>query len=246
MIYIAIVEDTDADAQILQEHLKRYDQEHHEGFQVVRFRTAEELLSGYQPVYHLILMDIDMPGMNGMEAAQQLRLLDDTTALMFTTNLSQYAIKGYEVNALDYLLKPIDYYSFSMKLKRVLSIIRRMNTESIGVPTKDGMIKLDIAGIYYVEIITHQLIWHCEDGLYKSRGVMKDVEEKLLSHQFARCNNGYLVNLRHVTALQDDEVTVGRDVLRISRPRKKAFTQALARYMGGQDSCILFMKNTNL
>lgn len=245
MYYIAIVEDTEEDAKALRDHLDRYAAERRESFQVTRFRSGEDLLRDYRPIYQLILMDIDLPGITGMAAAEELRKLDRVTALMFTTNLSQYAVKGYEVGALDYLLKPIDYLSFSMKLQRALAMIQRSGAAYLAVPVKDGMIKLNIASIYYVEIITHQLIWHCADGVYCSRGVMKDVGERLLTYQFARCNNSYLVNLRHVTALRGDEITVGGDVIRISRPRKKAFLQALTNYMGGPDVCILSTKNSN-
>lgn len=242
---IAIVEDTDSDARLLQSHLDRYSQLHQQSFTITRFRDGREFLGQYQPVYGLILLDIDLPGINGMEVAQRLRELDSHVLLMFTTNLSQYAVKGYAVNALDYLLKPIDYYSFSMKFQRALAIAQRDCGHFLTVNTKNGLVKLDIRKILYVEVMTHQLLWHTESEVVESRGALKDVEEALIPHQFARCNSGYLVNLRHVTALQDDDVVVGTETLRISRPRKKAFTQALTRYLGGQSACIHFTKNSN-
>ena len=126
MVKIAIIEDSQIDREALKRTLQRFSTR--EGLEIVvdEFESAVQFFMKYQPVYDLIFMDIDMPQMNGMEAAQRLRRLDKRVLLVFVTNMAQYAIKGYEVDAIDFILKPIDEYSFALKLQRVLARLREI------------------------------------------------------------------------------------------------------------------------
>jgi len=119
---IAVIEDEDVHAAKLEENLSLYQKEYHCEFRVVRFRTAEDFLADYRSAYAVVFMDIQLPGMNGMEAAFKLRTLDKTVSLIFITSLSQYAQKGYEVDAVGYLLKPVSYYDFSLKFRKALDL----------------------------------------------------------------------------------------------------------------------------
>ena len=107
MLRIATVEDDANDLEALRTHLSRYEKENGLKFQVTEFRDGEDIVTDYSADYDLILMDIEMAFLNGMKAAEKIRELDKDVIIIFITNMPQYAIQGYKVNALDYMLKPI-------------------------------------------------------------------------------------------------------------------------------------------
>ena len=125
MIRVAIVEDDDSFAANVKEYLQQYAQETGEKIDSVRYTDGDALVTDYKGNYDIILMDIEMGLMNGMEDAELVRSVDDEVTIIFVTNMAQYAIKGYAVRALDYLLKPISYPAFSECLKKAVSRIRK-------------------------------------------------------------------------------------------------------------------------
>lgn len=116
MIRIAIADDDAAFLAKIQKYIQKYQKENGEDIQLTAFSDAKELIEGYSPVYDIVILDIEMPGMNGMEAAEKIRQADEDVVLMFITNMIQYAIRGYSVGALDFVMKPVNYYTFSLKL----------------------------------------------------------------------------------------------------------------------------------
>ena len=122
MFRIAIVEDDTSCAEQLEEYLRRYGREAGEELEVCRFSDGLELADGYRPIYDLILLDIEMPHLDGMTAARKIREADSEVLLLFITNMAKYAISGYEVEALGFMLKPVNYFALSLKLKKPFPI----------------------------------------------------------------------------------------------------------------------------
>ena len=112
---IAIVEDENESAQVLERYIKKYALESGQELNVVRFGNAADFLSDYKSVYAVVFMDIQMPKLNGMDGAIELRKIDKTVSIVFVTSLMQYAQRGYEVDAVSFLVKPFNYYDFSLK-----------------------------------------------------------------------------------------------------------------------------------
>lgn len=233
MYYIAIVEDEQEYAEQLQTFLEQYGDEHNLRFKVTVFGDGAEILEEYQPIYDLILLDIEMPQVNGMDAAERIRNQDQDVVMMFITNIASYAIRGYEVGALDYVMKPITYYGFAMRLGRALKRVKQREQKEILLPLADGVKKLQIQQIYYVEVQNRILHFHTDEGEYLIRGTMQKVEEELAGYSFARCNHWYIVNLRHVTEVRKNIVVVAGHELEISRRNRTPFLKALTEYVGG-------------
>lgn len=232
MIKVAIVEDEEKEVQLLQHYLEQYGKKYGETFSIVRYANAIDFLTGYRSIYDIVFMDIELPLMNGMEACFKLREMDQKINIIFVTNMAQYAVKGYEVQAFYYIVKPISYYNLESCLSRVIRQIRLNGEDEIKVNLQKGVVRISIARLLYIEVVGHHLIWHTQDGIYESSGTLKSVEDKLPA-TFSRCNNCYLVNLRHVTSVNGYEAKVGDEVLAISHPRRKPFMHDLNEYLGG-------------
>ena len=151
MIRIAIVEDEAAVRQQLEGYVQRYTRQYGTEFEVHLFEDGIEILDDYRPVYDLILLDVEMKHLDGMETAQRIRALDNEVNLIFITNMAQYAIKGYAVGALDYVLKPVPYFAFSQQLQKAEVQLRRRARHYLAVPVEGGLRRLDTASIYYIE-----------------------------------------------------------------------------------------------
>lgn len=230
MISIALVEDDRHYSDELTAYLHRYEQESGERFQISVFTDGDEIVEKYTASYHIILMDIEMKFMDGMSAAEEIRKKDREVIIMFITNMPQYAMKGYQVDALDYILKPVSYPVFKQRLERAIERISVRKHNYITISVKGGFQKLNADEILYVEINIHDLIFHTVHGEFSTAGSMKKVEEQL-KDGFYRCNKCYLVNLKYVDGIQNNDVVVNGNVLQVSRAKKKGLLQALNMYM---------------
>ena len=234
MIRIAMVEDEAAVREQLQGYIQRYTRQYGTEFAVTEFSDGVEILDAYRPVYDIVLLDVEMKHLDGMETARRIRALDADVVLIFITNMAQYAIKGYAVGALDYVLKPVPYFAFSQQLQKAVEKVRRHARHYLAVPVEGGLRRLDTVQIYYWESEGHRVHFYTEDGEFTAPGALKTFEEKLAACPFARCNSGYLVNLAQVRGVQQGVVEVGPYELQVSRPKRKSFLAALADYIGGE------------
>lgn len=233
MTRVAIIDDEERERETLSDAFLRLSSELGVSIEPITFDSPTIFLADYDHSYDLVCMDIDMPEQNGVSAAHRLRELDADVPLVFVTNMAQMAIRGYEVRALDFILKPVNYYSLSMKMRSILTLIDNKRTRNLVFPTADGFISIKTDEIQYVEVRGHYLFFHTDQGLIRQRGSMREWEEKLEGLPFERCNNCYLVSMPRVSSVAGDEVRVGDDWLKMSRPKKKAFLESLADYMGG-------------
>lgn len=233
MIWVAIVEDEPPCQERLVTFLEQFSVEHNVPIQTEVFSDGLHFLEHYCPKYDVILMDIQMPGLDGLTIAKRLRELDQDVILIFITNMAQFALKGYEVQAYDFVVKPVVYPAFAQKLERVVRILNRRPSKYIMLPLDGTMRKLPTADILYIEMSHHRLYCHTVDGVCQMPfGTIAALEEQLATAAFARCNSGYLVNLRHVSAIARDSIVVGGDTLPVSRPRKKEFLKILNEFVG--------------
>lgn len=232
MIRIGIVEDESHYRDQLIAYLRQFEQERGEKVDIVTFLDGDEIVENYSSQFDIILMDIQMKFMDGMTAAEEIRKLDSKVVIIFITSMAQYAIKGYEVDALDYVLKPISYFQFSQRLNRALERMKKREDRFITVAVKEGIKRLKVSDLYYVESRGHILEFHSKHGEFTTVGTMKELEEMFSNLHFFRANNGYLINLEHVEGVNDSCAIVNEQNLLISRRKKKLFMEALSNYWG--------------
>lgn len=232
MLRIAVVEDDAPTREKLCTLIRDHASSKGKDLAVTPLEDGSSLLGGALSGYDIIFLDIMLPGLTGMEVAERIRAGDPDVVLVFVTNAAQYAIKGYAVGALDFVLKPVNPYEFLVKLERALERAAQRRQRPITLQTADGVQVLSSRDILYVETRDRKLFYHTTRGCFAVRSSMQSAEALLGSLRFVRCNQCYLVNLRHVQSVQGDFVTVGRDRLEVSRRQRAAFLEAMLQYVG--------------
>ena len=232
---IALVEDDELHRAQISGEIQTYFPELGEICEFHAFENGSDLLDRYDAVggYDLLLLDIKLPGMDGVSVAREIRRHDEKVLIVFITSMTSYALQGYSVRALDYILKPINRISFRNVLDHARELFRQRTENFITVTTGEGLIKLDISQIYYIETEKHAVRLYYTKGSFHINDTLKSIEEKLKNAPFCRCNNCYLVNLAHVERVRKDTVIVAGHELAFSRLRYKPFMEALTNYMGG-------------
>lgn len=228
-VNIAVVEDNSQDYIRLKECLDSYCHTAHTDFSIHHFDSGESFLRSEIP-FHLIFMDIELPGINGLETSKRLREKNEDAVLVLITNMVQYAIHGYEVRAVDYIVKPVIYEQLSLKMTGFLSQIKKKQ-KTIVIRHKNVVTKLLIRQIRYIEIFKHYVLIQLEkDNTLSTRGSLREYEDSLSECGFTKCNQGCLVNLYYVQSFSDDTVVVDGHSLPLSRRVKKSFSDTFIRY----------------
>ena len=237
MYRVGIVDDEPVSRQLIRGYLERFQRENGADFAIEEFADGSELTASYRPRFDIIFLDVKMENLDGFSAARMIRETDPEVVLVFVTNMAQFAIKGYEVDALSYLVKPVPYFAFSENLKRSLERISKKD-QHILVNVSGELLKLDLAKLIYVESVKHNLIFHLSDATtLQTTGTLKALTDQLEPAGFYRSNSFLLVNLGHVEGFADNETRMTNgESLPVSRSRRKSFLEALTSYFGGRVS----------
>lgn len=227
-IAIAIVENEAAVAQENKNLLLRFGQEKGVELQIDCFENGLDFLES-PLAYDVAFLDIDMPGINGMETAKKVREKNEKIDIVFVTNLPQFAIEGYRVRALDFVLKPTNYADFRLAMSKVYSRVSNEDQGTLLVKTRQGLQKIDVKEVLYIEVLGHDVLVHCGQGVTHSlRGALKNIEPSLTSPYFQKINSGVIVNLFHVSGSDGDVARMDDGAsLPISRSHKKEFARRL-------------------
>lgn len=232
MIHIAIVEDNPEECRALQQHLDTYKEKNQVALARTSFINGEAFLDAGRKDFDIIFMDIELGGINGIETAKKIREYDKETVIVLITNLMQYAIQGYSIQASDYIIKPISYEDFENKMHELCKLVERRH---LFITLKSGRDykKYNISDIRYVEVYGHQLFIHSNNVKEQVSGTLAQMEKTLTSYGFVKCNKCYHVNLEYVDGIVGDNVEVDGELLKISRREKNNFIHELTQFTRG-------------
>jgi len=226
---VAIVEDDEVFTKQVNDFLLQYSKSNDIHFNIYNYTNGSDFLNQADiNTLSFVLMDIDMPVLNGIETATKLRQSNQSLPLIFITSLAQYAIKGYEVKAFDYILKPINFYSFTLKLQRLLNNIY-IPDEKIIIKTAGKTSIISVSSVYYIEVTGHTLHYFTTQGDYQCTGKssFRILSEKLKPFGFSRCNNYTIINLHYASKGDSDFITINNKSISISDSKKKDFYKDL-------------------
>lgn len=174
MIHIAIVDDDDTDAANTTSLIGRYYESDRSAYHITRFTDGDTFLDTYRAGFDVLFLDIEMPGIDGLETAHRLREIDDHVVLVFTTKMAQYAAIGYDVDAVGYLVKPIDYFGFAFKMRKVEDLVAKRQGVTIPLTVGTGTQFLSSHDVRYIEVLGHEVIYCTDTTAYKVWSSLKD------------------------------------------------------------------------
>ena len=235
MIRVAVIDDEAQERLTVRQCLDFVEERSGEAFQTTEFSGAEQFLMEYEADrFDIVLMDIEFPGgMDGMTAARQLRALDGRVILIFITNLAQMALQGYEVEALDFIVKPLDKRVFFLKLARAMGRVAQNQTDVLTIRSEGQTVRLHKRQIRHLDVQGHSVVYHTGEGVYTEYSSLAAAEKKLNDAAFERSDRSCLVNLRFVSVIRKDCCVVDGEIIPLARDRRVAFKKAYADYLSG-------------
>ena len=237
MIKFAICDDEPAMARELAGYLARYLEEHEvTAYSVSSFSSGRALLEAADG-FDVIFLDIQMEEPDGMETARLLRRQGDHSLLIFVTVLRELVFDAFQVEAYDYLTKPLDAARFARTMDRVLQTLEQRTAASIVIQQGSGCEVVPLSDVVYCEVLGRKVYLHKADGTITGYYDRLEQLERRVDGRFFRCHRSYLVNLDHVRGCQAGQVLLSQgERIPVSRLRERDLTGALLLHMKKRDS----------
>lgn len=231
-VWIAVLEDEVQEFANLNAHIAEYGRERELEYHLDHFSDGISLLETDFTKYDIVFLDIQVPMADGMTVAKKIRERDKDVVIIFVTNLAQYAICGYEVDALDYVLKPVKYFSMKFRLDKAMRRIKGgRDEEKLTLVVDRKTFSVRISDIWYIEASKHKTIYHTAYGDVEVWKAFSEAKQELEAYSFAQCHGSFCCNLKWVDGV-DGENVILKDIatLKMSRNQKKQFMDALTLY----------------
>lgn len=227
---IAICEDNLNEQIRLSDAIKDWANARKEQIDILCYRNAEEFIISWTDLsFDLAFLDIQMKNMSGIQLAEHIRCSDKNMLIVFVTGFSQYVLKGYDVDALHYLIKPLSPTKLIPVLDKARIIWRSKQKEVLLVSVGSGQMKLPIGSIFYISMISHIAEIHTYDEMYEMRKTAAELNKILPSH-FMRCHRSYIVNLLKADCVYRDSIILSNgSKLPISRNNSQLINDEFVR-----------------
>lgn len=231
MIRIISVEDDERQQTQLCAYLARYGAAHNVAIETECYPSGAAFLRAYHGQADMIFLDIQMHGLSGYEIAEQLRADGDRTMLVFVTNLIQYAVKGYRVEAAEFLVKPLNEYDFDATMTRLVKRLEYRHGPSLTIQSEGRLVRLPIQEITYIEVRDRRLVYHTADHEYATWESIRTVEARLPKEEFIRCHGSFLVQLGQIQSCDNELVLRDGTKIPVSRVNKSEVKKQLIAYL---------------
>ena len=232
---IALCDDETYIQELLYDYLKKLENTCPYHFEIQRFSSAETMLQDIMPDTDILLLDIKMKQLSGMDAARKLRGSGINCCIIFITSMIQYALEGYEVHAFAFIQKPCRYAQFERTMLEALRVqeIRTANTLSLRRGSAIDTINID--HILYAETLDHVSSIVTVQGKQEYVIPLKKLSTELIPHGFGLCHKSFLVNFRRIRSILPSELLLtNQDTIPLSKHRKKEFLEQFTAFMGDQ------------
>ena len=180
---------------------------------VSAFTHAEELLDAVNKSggFDIYILDVIMPGMNGIELGKLLREKGFDERIIYLTTSDEFAVASYKVNAADYMIKPVPENEFISSLDKVVKSVSDIKDKFTLIKTKDGSVKLSFDNLVYAELIKRTVIYHLRDGnaiesVYIRTNFGDTVKDLASDKRFVFCGKSLLLNLHHISGVQNEAI----------------------------------------
>lgn len=201
--------------------------------EVFLFTSGKQLLESRER-FHIVLMDIQMEGITGLETARALRMKDESTVLIFVTALKEYVFEAFDVSAFHYLLKPIEKEKFCRVFEKACSEAEKREKDAeelLFFQTRSRSFTLHKKDILYVESRGRKVDIHTLKECITVYATMNSLEEQL-GEDFYRCHRGYLVNLAFITEYETDRILLGNgEAVFMAREKYSDFVKVYMRFL---------------
>lgn len=201
-------------------------------YKVYEFSSGEELLNNYPKDLDILIMDIKMKLINGMDTARKIREFDENLELIFMTSFVEFMQEGYEVKAYRYILKPISERKMSKNILPCINEIMKKRNNYLTINVKNYVDRIKIDSIIYIETARPNILIYTNDNMYTTKMNISKMEKVLSEYGFFRCHNSYIINLKLVESMNSNTVIVGGKNIPISKYRVKDLKLAITNILG--------------
>lgn len=214
--------------EILNKLLSSYSIDYH----ISEYSSGEELLNNYPENLDILIIDIQMKLINGMETARKIRMFDENLEIIFTTSFSEFMQDGYEVKAYRYILKPITERKISKNILEGINEIVKKRSNYLTINVKNYIDRIKIDSILYIETDRPNILIYTSDNMYSTKMGISKIEKILSEYNFFRCHNSYIINLKLVESMTSNTITLKNKEIPISKYRVKSLKLAITNVLG--------------
>ncbi len=234
MIKIAICDDEKTMCEYLEQKVSEILKKWNIVFSIVCYTDALKCFqSGLS--FDLMFLDIQMPHLNGIALAKKLRKQSSKCELIFVTILKEYVLYAFEVEAADYIYKPIELHRLEKALKRVIKRLENQYKKCIFVQTKNYCKTIYLEEIYYIEVINRKIYVYTQNGIIEYYGKLQEVQYQL-DERFIKCHRSYIINIDYLSHYENGMIQMKNgSTVPVSRLRQKELIDTVFQYIKGRE-----------
>lgn len=228
---IAIVDDCLNDQEKLKEFINRYAESNDEMIDVICFSSGKDFLDSNKD-FDVVFLDIEMPILDGIKTAKLLREKDKSVPIIFETNMANYALEGYEVHAMDFIVKPITYDNFQDRFFRAFEFSKSQQQKKIMVNDKnDDIVSISTKDVCYIEKNKNYTFYKTPFETYHKRETLEQAVESVSGITFIQASSGLYINPNYLEKILPTSIIVKGEEKPLARRRKQQFINEYMKYL---------------